>query len=79
MERKLELLETCSSRSQETYPYFVEDNLEQSNFHCWYRVALINIEKNIHTHNLKCLELPRRELTLLNAPPLQALRYCHSA
>ena len=29
MERKLYLLETYSSRSQETHPYFVEDNLEQ--------------------------------------------------
>ena len=36
MEITLELLETYSSRSQETHPYFVEDNLEQNNFHCWY-------------------------------------------
>ena len=31
MERKLQLLETYSS--QETHPYFVENNLEQNNFH----------------------------------------------
>ena len=30
MERKLDLLETYSSRSQE------KDNLELNNFHCWY-------------------------------------------
>ena len=36
MERKLQLLEIYSSRSQETHPYFVEDNLEQNNFHCWH-------------------------------------------
>ena len=36
MKRKLQLLEIYSSRSQETHPYFVEDNLEQNNFHCWH-------------------------------------------
>ena len=36
MEIKLYLSETYSSRSQETHLYFVEDNLEQNNFHCWY-------------------------------------------
>ena len=53
MERKLQLLETYSSRSQETHPYFVEDDLEQNNFYCWYWVASIKIEKkNIHTQDL---------------------------
>ena len=33
MERKLQLLETYSFRSQETHAYFVEDNLEQNKFH----------------------------------------------
>ena len=33
MERKLQLLETYSSRSQETHPYFVENKLDQNNFH----------------------------------------------
>ena len=36
MERTLQFLEIYSSRSQETHPYFVEDNLEQNNFHCWH-------------------------------------------
>ena len=36
MERKLQLFETYSSRSQKTHPYFLEDNLEQNNFHCWF-------------------------------------------
>ena len=39
----------------------------------------LKLEKKIHSRDLKRLELSRRELTLLNAPRLQALRYCHSA
>ena len=34
MERKLDLLETCSSRSHETHPYFLEDNIKQNKFYC---------------------------------------------
>ena len=52
MERKLQLLETYSSRSRETHLYFAEDNLEQTNFHCWYRVASIKIEKKMSIHTI---------------------------
>ena len=50
MERKLYLLETYSSRSQETHPYFVQDNLEKNNFHCWYWVSSIKIEEKKHPY-----------------------------
>ena len=66
MERKLDLLETCSSRSQETYPYFVEDNLEQNNFHCWYRVSLINTEKKNSYTRLKMLRITTARVNSAN-------------
>ena len=70
------MLDTCSSRSQKTHHYFVEDNLEQNISIVGIELFQLKLEKNIHTHDLKRLELPRRELTQLNAPLLQALRYC---
>ena len=60
------MLETCSSRSQKTHPYFVEDNLKQNISIVGIELFQLKLGKNIHTHDLKRLELPRRELTQLD-------------